>query len=84
MYGDYPGFSFGEISDYEVLKLVKDMKISKSSAYSQHRSRLFKDAFLVLINELTHCLNTGHFPSEWGLAEVTPIPKVRGLHKVKN
>ena len=85
---DYPGFEFSEIADYETLKLIKDIKISKSSAYSALSSRLFKDAFFVLVRQLTYlfnrCITTGDFPFEWGLAEVTPIPKVGDLHKVKN
>ena len=45
IYKDYGGFQFEEISEYEVVKLVKDIKISKSSAYKELSSKLFKDAF---------------------------------------
>ena len=88
MYKVYGGFQFEEISEYEVLKLVKDIKLSKSSAYKELSSRLFKDAFMILIKEITYlfniCIQTGLFPKEWGRAEVTPIPKVGDLHRVKN
>ena len=39
MFKEYEGFNFEEISEYEVLKLVKDIKISKSSAYAELGSR---------------------------------------------
>ena len=88
MYKQYEGFRFEEISEYEILKLVKDIKISKSSAYKELSSRLFKDAFTILIKEITYlfniCIQNGAFPTEWGRAEVTPIPKVGDLHYVKN
>ena len=88
MYKDYEGFHFEEISEYEILKLVKEIKISKSSAYRELSSRLFKDAFLILTKELAYlfniCIKSGVFPNEWGCAEVTPIPKVGDLHQVKN
>ena len=88
MFKEYEGFNFEEISEYEVLKLVKDIKISKSSAYAELGSRLFKDAFLVLTKEITYlfniCLTTGVFPIDWGMAEVTPIPKSGDLRQVKN
>ena len=67
---------------------MKDITTTKSSAYKELSSRLFKDAFMILIKELTYlynlCFQTGIFPTEWGLAEVTPIPKVGNLRQVKN
>ena len=88
MFGDYLGFSFSDINEYEVLKIVKEIKPSKSSAYSDISTRLFKDAFEVICRELTYlfniCISNGVFPIEWGLAEVTPIPKTGDLHNVKN
>ena len=85
---EYDGFEFEEIAEYEILKLVKDIQIGKSSAYSNLSSRLFKDAFSILTKELAYvyniCLTTGVFPTEWGMAEVTPIPKTGNLRHVKN
>ena len=85
MYKVYEGFQFEEITEYEVLKLVKDIKISKSSAYTELSIRLFKDAFMILIKEITYlfniCIQTGIFPKE---LEVTPILKVGDLHRLKN
>ena len=88
MFGDYDGLSFQSVTQYEVCKLIKEINISKSSAYTDISSRLLKDAFTVLIRELTHLFNTsieyGIFPKDWGLAEVTPIPKSGDLSNVKN
>ena len=85
---EYDGFTFEEISEYEVLKLVKDIPIGKSSAYSNLSSRLCKDAFSILTKELAYlyniCISTGTFPTDWGLAEVIPIPKTGNLRQVKN
>ena len=81
-------FSFENTNEYEILKLVKDIKLSKSSAYCEISTRLFKDAFEVLIPELVHlynrCIQTGTFPTSWGYAEVSPIPKTGDLKKVEN
>ena len=88
MFGDYPGFSFQNVTEYEILRLIKDINVSKSSAYTDISSKLLKDAFTVLCRELTHLFNTAityeHFPNEWGLAEVTPIPKSGDLSNAKN
>ena len=79
MFEDYPGFSVLDITEHEVTKLIKDINILKSSVYCEISSRLFKDAFSVMVRELTFlfnkCLNEGIFTLDWGLAEVTPIPK---------
>ena len=71
-----------------MLKLIKDIKLAKSSAYDGISTRLFKDAFEILVLELTHlynhCINTGTFPTSWGSAEVSPVPKSGDLKKVEN
>ena len=81
-------FAITPTSEYEVLKIVKDLKISKSSAYSEISTRLFKDAFEVIIPELAHmyncCIATSVFPIKWGLAKVIPVPKTGDLSKVEN
>ena len=88
MLHEYAGFTFEEITEYEVLKLVKDIQIGKSSAYRNLSSKLFKDAFSIITKELAYlyniCLTGGVFPTEWGWAEVTPIPKMGNLRHVKN
>ena len=65
---------------------MKDIKIIKSSAIEGLSSRLLKDAFEVIIPELTHLYNCslqqGMFPYLWGISRVTPIPKTK--HNSKN
>ena len=72
-------FCFQFISMDIVRKLVKEIEISKSSGIENLNSRLIKDAFTVLIPELTHLFNdsieTGIFPLSWSIGSITPIPK---------
>ena len=76
-------FSFEFITEEVVSKLVRDIKISKSSAMGTLSTRLVKDVFQVRLCELTDiyntCLDVGIFPISWGVGEITPIPKV-GSH----
>ena len=62
------------VSDY-----VKDIDVCKSSGIEDLSSQLVKDAFKVLIVELTHILNesvmTSKFPDAWAVGVITPIPK---------
>ena len=62
-----------------VQKLVKKIDVSKSSGILEVNSRTLKDAFEVLIPELTHLFNeslqTGAFPLAWSIGYITPIPK---------
>ena len=62
-------FDFNFIPLEVVRKLIREIEISKSSGVSLLSSRLLKDAFLVLVPELTHLFNesisTGLFPNTW-------------------
>ena len=62
-----------------VEKLVKKIEISKSSGISEVNSQTLKDAFEILIPELTHLFNeslqTAVFPQSWSMGYITPIPK---------
>ena len=79
-------FLFDFITEKCIIKLVSDIKISKSSATGSLYSRILKDIFSVRIFELTElynlCLEDGVFPANWGLGEITPIPKVN-IHSKK-
>ena len=72
-------FSFQWITEFEVKFLVKEIKITKSSAVEGLSTRLLKDAFEILSFELIYlynsCLQFGIFPKKWGLSKITPIPK---------
>ena len=78
--GNIHTFTFDLITEQAVLKLVSDIKLSKSSATGTLSSRILKDIFSARIFELTElynqCLETGKFPMDWGIGEITPIPEV--------
>ena len=79
-------FSFAFITENVVSKLMRDIKISKSSAMGALSTRILKDAFQIRIRELTDlyntCLDSGIFTISWGIGEITPIPKVN-VHSKK-
>ena len=72
-------FSLNFIPMNVVEKLVKNIDTSKSSGILEVNSRILKDAFSILIPELTHLFNesikTGIFPKSWSIGYITPIPK---------
>ena len=72
-------FQFDFISQVWVKNLVKDIKISKSSAVENLGSRILKDAFSVLSLELTYlyntCIDSCIFPLAWSIGKISPIPK---------
>ena len=74
-------FSFSRISEYQVLRIVKDIKIFKSCAVDNLSARLLKDAFVVMIPELTYlfnlCIELGDLPQSWCHGTISPIPKVK-------
>lgn len=66
------GFARRPIRSWEVRDLIKKTKVMKSSAAEGLTSRILKDAFLVLQDQLCHNLNvsltTCRFPTQWKLA----------------
>ena len=63
-------FSFSIITEDEIKKLCKEIKLSKSSAMGFLSMRILKDAFEACIPELTYvfnvCLEKGTFPRNMG------------------
>ena len=63
----------------EVLKLCKDINPMKSSGMDCLSSRICKDAFMVLGDQLVHLFNSSlsqqKFPMAWKLAKVVPLFK---------
>ena len=63
----------------EVLKLCKDIKVSKSSGFEDISTKVFKDAFRVLIPQLVYLFNLsfmkGIFPERWKQATIVPLHK---------
>ena len=72
----------------EVLKLCKGIKIAKSSGYTHLSSKILKDSFLVLANQLTFLFNlslsTSVFPEDWKSATIVPLYKGGPTSEVGN
>ena len=75
-------FKFDFVTEDQILKLIKNIDIGKSSAIDNLSSRILKDSLEMLTLEFTQlyneCLIQGYFPIEWTLGTVgpTPMPKV--------
>ena len=74
-------FSFCRITEHQVKKIVRDIKIFKSCAIDNMSSRVLKDAFLILVPEITYlfnlCIELGDIPSSWCHGNISPIPKTK-------
>ena len=66
-------------NEMDVLSAVKEINISKSSAIDKLSSRVMKDAFMVLIGELTYIINLSFtsetFPDSWKVSNIIPLQK---------
>ena len=71
-----------------MLRLVADINISKSSGLDSVSSFVLKEAFQVLIREVTFMYNlsirSSRFPTAWKQALVIPIPKTGNSSLVQN
>ena len=71
-----------------MLKIIKEINISKSSGLDNISSFIIKEAFEILLPEVTFMFNlsirTSEFPEAWKQALVVPIPKSGNLTKVQN
>ena len=72
----------------EVHKLCKEINPMKSSGMDELSSKLCKDAFLVLSEQLAHLfncsLNSGCFPDKWKIAKIIPLFKGGDRENVNN
>ena len=63
----------------EVTKLCKEINTMKSSGFEKLSSKVCKDAFLVLIDQLVHVFNCSlmstTFPTNWKSAKIVPLFK---------
>ena len=77
-----------EVLEKEVFDIVKNINVSKSSGLEDVSSFIIKEAFKILIPEVTYMYNlsirTSKFPTAWKQALVVPIPKSGNLTMVKN
>ena len=76
------------VNKEEVLKIVKEINVSKSSGLEDIGSFVVKEAFTVLIAEVTYMYNlsisSAHFPDAWKQVTIIPLPKTGNLTMVKN
>ena len=81
-------FKLYEVTEQDVLKVIKEMNVSKSSGLDDISSFIIKEAFQLLVPEVTYMFNlsikTATFPKLWKKALVIPIPKSGNLTNVKN
>ena len=72
-------FSITPFMPEDVVKLIKDIDISKSSAVDNLSSKILKDAFLALPTQITYLYNLSilqsSVPLAWKVALVTPLQK---------
>ena len=77
-----------KVSKFEVLSVVKEINISKSSGLDNISSFIVKVLFTALLVQVTYMFNlsigTATFPNPWKSALVIPIPKSGDLTNVKN
>ena len=80
--------NLSSILEGDVLRIVNDINISKSSGLDNISSFIVKEAFEVLIPEVTYMYNlsigTSSFPRAWKQALVIPIPKTGNLSLTQN
>ena len=72
----------------EVIELCKEIETSKSSGFDDMSSRICKDAFMVLADQLVHLFNcsldAGVFPDAWKAAKIIPLFKGGDRESVSN
>ena len=72
----------------DVLKLLKEINVNKSSAINNLSSKILKPAFILLVDQLTFiynlCFRTDIFPTSWKKATVTPLPKEGDMSQCTN
>ena len=80
--------SFGKLHEVEIFRVVKDINVSKSSGLNNVSSFSVKEAFTIILPEITFMFNlsleTSIFPTDWKKATVVPIPKTGDLTSVQN
>ena len=77
-----------ELREIEVFNVVKEINVAKSSGLEDISSFIIKEAFKLLIKEVTYMFNlsirSSKFPRAWKRATITPIPKAGNLTLVQN
>ena len=80
--------SLKEVGKMEVYRVVTEINTAKSSGLENINSHIIKEAFKILLSEVTFMYNlsirSSSFPEIWKQALVVPIPKSGILTKVQN
>ena len=73
-------FSFHEVSEQEIVKVVKELPTNKAAGPDKLPIRVIKDSLPVISSTITSLINCSFtnntFPDDWKIAEVIPIPKL--------
>ena len=81
-------WSFSELTESDVFKVVRSINVSKSSGLENINSFVVKEVFSILISQITYLFNltikSSIFPETWKKALVIPIPKSGNLNLVQN
>ena len=81
-------FEIFEIGADEIRALCKDINPIKSSGIDLLSSKICKDAFLILTDQLVHLfncsLNSETFPDKWKVAKILPLYKGGDRENVNN
>ena len=76
------------VDEEEVVKIAKEINISKSSTLDNISSRVLRDAILYMPSKFTKilklCVSNQYIPVTWKIAKVTPLPKSGDLTNVSN
>ena len=79
-------FQLQEIQIDQLLVLLKQIKVHKSSGLDNISSMVLKDALMILSSQILYIINmsirTNRFPDSWKRGTVIPLPKVNNPTKV--
>ena len=74
------GFNRIPFTEEEVLKVCKDIDVSKSASIDNIKTFVLKDVFLAYVGRLTKIFNMSYlltiFPKKWKMSTIVPLPKV--------
>ena len=83
-----PLFDIQPVNTNDVLTLVKEINVKKSSAVDNIPSLLLKEIFIALPDLITNlinkCILKNVFPSSWKIATIVPLKKVKNCNNVND
>ena len=83
-----PDMSFEKITETETLRLIDDLKNTKSCGLDGIQTEVLKKFKKIIAPELTKIINraigTGKYPHQWKMGKIVPLPKAGDLQDVSN